>query len=44
MKVIRPDGMATPVYVLPDTGRTPLAGPFDSVVAARLWIVEKVAS
>jgi hypothetical protein len=42
MKVIRPEGIGQPVYVLPDTGRTPLAGPFATKEAARLWIVEKV--
>ena len=42
MKVARPAGIGQPLFVLPDLGHTPLAGPFTTVVAARLWIVEKV--
>lgn len=42
MKVVRPAGIGTPVFVFPDKGRTPLAGPFATAVAARLWIVGKV--
>ena len=44
MKVVRPEGIGTPLYVLPDSGRTPLAGPFMTAVAARLWIVEHIES
>ncbi len=42
MKVIRPAGIGTPLFVLPDTGRQPLAGPFDTAFAARLWIVQHI--
>ena len=42
MKVVRPAGVGKPLYVLPDVGRQPLAGPFESAVAARVWIVQHV--
>lgn len=41
MKVQRP-WFGEPLFVLPDEGRTPLAGPFTTPAAARLWIVEKI--
>lgn len=42
MKVVRPQGVGKPLYVLPDVGRTPLAGPFETPFSARLWIVQHV--
>jgi len=39
MKVARSGGL---IYVLPDEGKTPLAGPFATTTAGRLWIVEQV--
>lgn len=42
MKVVRPDGIGQPLFVLPDDGRVPLAGPFPTAMAARVWVIEKV--
>lgn len=41
MIVIRPEGIGTPIFVLPDVGRRPIAGPFTTAYAARLWILEQ---
>ena len=42
MKLIRAQGVGTPLYVTPDEGRNPIAGPFLTAAAARLWIVQDI--
>lgn len=42
MKVARTGGIYGPIFVLPDGGGAPLAGPFATTYAAKFWIVEQV--
>lgn len=42
MRVVCPAGIGTPIFVVPDSGRQPIAGPFTTGYAARLWILEKL--